>query len=1181
MPDDADIPLHELMEQPPPNQQPQEQKPLIRLDPRDIQSIIEAVKADTPSTSQAPTTTHSFKREGFGRQFDFNSAIIRKLASLPKSTESNAIITEVIQDLTVRNETLKIADSHPQVFQFLDSKTKSDSLKSMDPRLSEFMDSVRKKEQESRKRKSSPTPFRGRETAWRPVSFVSRPPNNFTPSWDKSSSDRKPYYSRRDRASVTSPKKRKTEGDRHVIAVEERATGSRNVQITNSEFLPGSIHNFYLEWLALEPSKLVSTTSRPSQWNSGNRKSALMHKDFVTREIAELLSTGVIREVDSDPHDILHIHPLSVAKGKKLRLVLDLSHLNKFLHVPRVKFDDMSSVIDVLPEGGFMATFDLKAGYHHVRIEESHTNFLGFRWDGRNYKFLCLPFGLSSAPHIFTKLLRTFIKLWRAQGRGIAIYIDDGNVFERSREACAETVSIIRDDLKRAGWYFAEDKCHWNPSQTCEWLGFHINLSSMFISVAPERLSKARHRLEIISGLPSPSLHDRLRWAGTLSSLHVVLKMRDKRNTRAVCREIAAAQSQGWPLSKKWFKTNEERLELHYWAHELQNSPQLSLRPGVEDRAFSHIIDVDASEHSVGAVLRDSRGYAMSHTFRELPPKLIGESSTARELFAIHFALDTYKNSINQVLVHTDSQSAVAIYNKGSLGLDLHRLAANIWELERNCNILTLVRWIPRARNHTADWASRQIDYDDWRIADHIFRAISRKWGEPRCDMFANDRNARCEKFFSRYQCPGSSGTDAFEQVNAWRDGLLWLVPPINMITKTIKWAKIYGSRGILGCPLWESQPYYPTIRTGQSQWADFVVDSVIFPVGTKLFKDPQAPGAFGSEFSLSPFVFLLIDFGQQRFKEAAFLGVKAEQIGLPHVSQAIINAINADRAPSTIKVYTAEVQRFKAWKSSPHMRRIPLPQARNLYLAKCSAEGRHSSMPTVVAALNYFCGPLQGVDKEIQGSLLEAVKRTQPPPQHRTKIQPIHMAKIINVGLLDSDPKVIQAAALALIQFKGLLRISEAQNLRRSEVKHVGKGEWQVRINRSKTDQCSKGAVVAFRFSAREQALWSKYTASLGSASFLFQSGSTGSPLAISTLRDRLTHLLKKANLSYANITSHSFRGGGSHTSAQYGSSPSSCHAGWALEIIGRVSKLCGTDTSPHLYFPLVLTRSGSHVCI
>ncbi|KAK6050728.1 hypothetical protein COOONC_11767 [Cooperia oncophora] len=86
--------------------------------------------------------------------------------------------------------------------------------------------------------------------------------------------------------------------------------------------------------------------------------------------------------------------------------------------------------------------------------------------------------------------------------------------------------------------------------------------------------------------------------------------------------------------------------------------------------------------------------------------------------------------------------------------------------------------------------------------------------------------------------------------------------------------------------------------------------------------------------------------------------------MGMPHISEAIINAINSDRAPSTIKAYTSEVERFKNWKSSPYMRSIPMPQARNLLL---------SSMPTVVAALNYFCGPLTGVDKEIQDSLLQA----------------------------------------------------------------------------------------------------------------------------------------------------------------------------------------------------------------
>ncbi|KAK5969030.1 hypothetical protein GCK32_011036 [Trichostrongylus colubriformis] len=85
-------------------------------------------------------------------------------------------------------------------------------------------------------------------------------------------------------------------------------------------------------------------------------------------------------------------------------------------------------------------------------------------------------------------------------------------------------------------------------------------------------------------------------------------------------------------------------------------------------------------------------------------------------------------------------------------------------------------------------------------------------------------------------------------------------------------------------------------------------------------------------------------------------------------------------------------------------------------------------------------------------------------------------MRTIINLGNADTDPKVIQAAALTLIQFKDLLRISEAQNLRLADIKYAGSGQWQVNIKKSKTDQGSRGALVAFRFSEAEAALWSKY---------------------------------------------------------------------------------------------------------
>ena len=42
------------------------------------------------------------------------------------------------------------------------------------------------------------------------------------------------------------------------------------------------------------------------------------------------------------------------------------------------------------------------------------------------YVFTVLPFGLSSAPYVFTKVLKPLEKYWRIQGLCIAIFWDDG-----------------------------------------------------------------------------------------------------------------------------------------------------------------------------------------------------------------------------------------------------------------------------------------------------------------------------------------------------------------------------------------------------------------------------------------------------------------------------------------------------------------------------------------------------------------------------------------------------------------------------------------------------------------------------------------------------------------------------------------------------------------------------------
>ena len=59
-----------------------------------------------------------------------------------------------------------------------------------------------------------------------------------------------------------------------------------------------------------------------------------------------------------------------------------------------------------------MFSFDLKSGYHHIDIAEKHQTFLGFSWPAPDsiekifYVFTVLLCGLSSAPYVFTKVLK-------------------------------------------------------------------------------------------------------------------------------------------------------------------------------------------------------------------------------------------------------------------------------------------------------------------------------------------------------------------------------------------------------------------------------------------------------------------------------------------------------------------------------------------------------------------------------------------------------------------------------------------------------------------------------------------------------------------------------------------------------------------------------------------------------
>ena len=72
----------------------------------------------------------------------------------------------------------------------------------------------------------------------------------------------------------------------------------------------------------------------------------------------------------------------------------------------------------------------------------------------------------------------------------------------------------------------------------------------------------------------------------------------------------------------------------------------------------------------------------------------------------------------------TDNQAVVSIVNSGSMKVHLQKLALDIFYTLKDSNIEMEIEWIPRTLNERADYLSRIIDRDYWRVKDHYFQLL-------------------------------------------------------------------------------------------------------------------------------------------------------------------------------------------------------------------------------------------------------------------------------------------------------------------------------------------------------------------------------------------------------------------------------------------------------------------------
>ena len=145
-----------------------------------------------------------------------------------------------------------------------------------------------------------------------------------------------------------------------------------------------------------------------------------------------------------------------------------------------------------------MVKLDLKDAFFSVSIHKNYRKYLRFSFCNQLYEFLCLPFGLCTAPYVFTKIMKPVLHFLRSIGIILVIYLDDILKIANSRDECLKNLKISLNLLQFLGFIINEDKCVFVPTQSYQFLGFVIDTKGFFISLPKEKETKTINLLNKI-----------------------------------------------------------------------------------------------------------------------------------------------------------------------------------------------------------------------------------------------------------------------------------------------------------------------------------------------------------------------------------------------------------------------------------------------------------------------------------------------------------------------------------------------------------------------------------------------------------------------------------------------------------------------------------------------------------
>ena len=226
---------------------------------------------------------------------------------------------------------------------------------------------------------------------------------------------------------------------------------------------------------------------------------AYLQEEVTLGRVLGPLPTGSVPGVQVSPFGVI---PKGHTPGK-WRLIVDLSSPTgnsvndgiapDLCSLSYISVDDISGVIASVGKGALLAKVDIKSAYRIMPVHPEDRPLLGMQWKGELYVDTCLPFGLRSAPRIFTAVADMLE--WCAKEQGVTHlfhYLDDYiTIGKAESDECKANMVTLLATCERLGVPIAPDKCE-GPSTRLTYLGIEIDTVQMQLRLPEEKLRRVQ-----------------------------------------------------------------------------------------------------------------------------------------------------------------------------------------------------------------------------------------------------------------------------------------------------------------------------------------------------------------------------------------------------------------------------------------------------------------------------------------------------------------------------------------------------------------------------------------------------------------------------------------------------------------------------------------------------------------